>query len=158
MKILKIYDDLIRLHELGLDSEFQKNLGPEWQVEYYKITGWTRVKQVYPVEAETDGTDINIEEDDVFLFWNYHWDQHQEELQEKIKQKYRDLINKGARIKIQLYSSNGKPEEHERNLKHYIEFFGKDFVIDIVESPMHIDYMVKDFAIMHAETIKSFYI
>ena len=69
MRILKIYDDLPNLHRVGLDSELQKQLGDEWQVEFFFISGWTTVKQVYPIEKETDGTGVNIKEDEVFELW-----------------------------------------------------------------------------------------
>ena len=157
MRILKIYDDLPNLHWVGLDSELQKQLGDEWQVEFFKIASWTRIEQVYPIEKETDGTDVNINEDEIFIFWNYHWGPHQEELQKQIEQKYLDLIKQGAKIKIQIYSSYGKYDEDERRLDYYTNLFGKEIVINNVEKPMHSEYMAKDFARRYAKRIKAYY-
>ena len=158
MKLLRIVDDHKRLHELGLDQELQKFLGDEWKVEYYHVTNKKMVIQLFPEEKEADVLDwIDIQNDEVFFLWNYFWNEPREGLQKKIKERILDLINQGARIKIQIYTSYGSSCESAEEQKEYVEYFGENIMVDSPETIMYHRGIISDWAEREAKKLKNLY-
>ena len=158
MRIFKIIDDHLKLHKLGMDQELQKNLGPEWKVEYYHAQRRGAIKRVYPTEDDKDFFDFGPE-DEVFVFWNYFWgnDYKDRVFQDKVKERVLELIKQGFRIKMEIYTSYGDYCESERELKEYREYFGENIVVDRVPHIMHHESMIPAWAESEARIINSFY-
>ena len=153
MGILRIVDDHIKLHDLGLDQELQKYLGPDWTVEYYHATR-REIKRVFP---ETGGDPFGFEKDEeIFFLWNYFWT-YMDDVQKIALNKVQDMITRGARIKFQIYTCYGDYSEDDEELASYKKFFDEGIVLDYVSHIMHKKDMISDWAKSEAEAIKKLY-
>ena len=156
MRILKIYDDYLRLHTLGLDRELQKEL-PDWRVEYYHVhASRKKIERVFPDNLETDGLDLNTD-DEVLILWNYFWSDCRNGFQEEVKKKILKLVEQGAKIRMRLYTSYGTYGEAERELKDYRKYYGSDVVFNNVEVVMHVSTIIPIWAKREAQIIRRNY-